>query len=423
MYGDGHSNVYVKNLPSAVDEPTLKNLFQPYGTITSCRVMRTRNPAGHNFGFVRFGTVQEAMAAIETMNGAQVGDLVIEVKFADSDVNDRGSKAGGQGGGEDLEQSPSDNLYVRGFPGTYTENDIQTMFSAIGTIVECRVLHSKEAGRSGVALVRMSSVLEAGRAIEMLNGQTPAGCGEPLLVKYADTAADKERKAKRRQSREPRFNPYQKPEAAGAAAAGAGIGKPVAGGGIPGQPQSYVNPLAANGGGQLPQFGLQGFAGDQALNALALQNPGALLAANLGGPEGAALNQFVLPNPGLLGVQPQAGMGSFMPNGVGGATGGAAGAPGGQDGSLPISIYVRNLPVEADKLYMYEKFAPYGAVSSVKLLTNDAGEGRGVGFVNYLDNQSAVKAVAAMNGTKVGEKSLLVALQAQRKDRKPKAYY
>ena len=31
------------------------------------------------------------------------------------------------------------------------------------------------------------------------------------------------------------------------------------------------------------------------------------------------------------------------------------------------SVYVKNLPQDADKLYLYEKFSPYGGISSVKV--------------------------------------------------------
>jgi RNA recognition motif. (a.k.a. RRM, RBD, or RNP domain) len=30
------------------------------------------------------------------------------------------------------------------------------------------------------------------------------------------------------------------------------------------------------------------------------------------------------------------------------------------------SVYIKNLPPEADKLYLYERFAPHGPISSVK---------------------------------------------------------
>lgn len=37
------------------------------------------------------------------------------------------------------------------------------------------------------------------------------------------------------------------------------------------------------------------------------------------------------------------------------------------EGHATSSVYVKNLPPEADKLYLYEKFAPYGGISSVKV--------------------------------------------------------
>lgn len=48
--------------------------------------------------------------------------------------------------------------------------------------------------------------------------------------------------------------------------------------------------------------------------------------------------------------------------------------------------------LQADKLYLYEKFAPLGAVLSVRVLTDETGNCRGVGFVNYADPRAASQA-------------------------------
>jgi RNA recognition motif-containing protein len=51
----------------------------------------------------------------------------------------------------------------------------------------------------------------------------------------------------------------------------------------------------------------------------------------------------------------------------------------------------------------------------VKVLTDpDSGTCRGVGFVNYADHPSAIRAIQALHGTKVGEKLLHVSLQTPR---------
>lgn len=51
--------------------------------------------------------------------------------------------------------------------------------------------------------------------------------------------------------------------------------------------------------------------------------------------------------------------------------------------ALGLSLFApQNLPVDADKLFLYEKFSPYGAILSVKVLNDpQSGQCRGVGFV------------------------------------------
>ena len=41
------------------------------------------------------------------------------------------------------------------------------------------------------------------------------------------------------------------------------------------------------------------------------------------------------------------------------------------------SVYVKNLPQDADKLYLYEKFAPFGGISSVKVRASPGGNHAG----------------------------------------------
>lgn len=80
--------------------------------------------------------------------------------------------------------------------------------------------------------------------------------------------------------------------------------------------------------------------------------------------------------------------------------------------SPPCSLYVKNLPADADRLFLYEKFAPHGAIYSVKVLPDEqTGKCKGVGFVNYGDVVGARRAINALNGSKVGEKLLHVSEQ------------
>lgn len=80
--------------------------------------------------------------------------------------------------------------------------------------------------------------------------------------------------------------------------------------------------------------------------------------------------------------------------------------------SPPCSLYVKNLPADADRLFLYEKFAPHGAIYSVKVLPDEqTGKCKGVGFVNYGDAAGARRAINALNGSKLGDKLLHVSEQ------------
>ena len=81
-----------------------------------------------------------------------------------------------------------------------------------------------------------------------------------------------------------------------------------------------------------------------------------------------------------------------------------------------------HVPAQADKLFLYEHFAPLGAVLSVRVLTDESGACRGVGFVNYADARAAAAAAASLSGSRLAgdSKPLHVSIQPP-KQRPPRA--
>lgn len=61
-------NLYVKNLDDTIDDERLRKEFQPYGTITSAKVMHEEGRS-KGFGFVCFSSPEEATKAVTEMNG------------------------------------------------------------------------------------------------------------------------------------------------------------------------------------------------------------------------------------------------------------------------------------------------------------------------------------------------------------------
>ncbi|KAJ8763474.1 hypothetical protein K2173_002357 [Erythroxylum novogranatense] len=66
------ANLYIKNLDDNIGDDKLKELFSPFGTITSCKVMRDPNGISRGSGFVAFSTPEEASRALLEMNGKMI---------------------------------------------------------------------------------------------------------------------------------------------------------------------------------------------------------------------------------------------------------------------------------------------------------------------------------------------------------------
>jgi len=85
-------NIYVGNLAPASTSEGLKQLFEQYGPVTQVRIMMdklTGKPRG--FGFVEMANEDEAMKAVEALNGKALDGNALRVTKANPPT-DRGSR-------------------------------------------------------------------------------------------------------------------------------------------------------------------------------------------------------------------------------------------------------------------------------------------------------------------------------------------
>ena len=72
-------------------------------------------------------------------------------------------------------------------------------------------------------------------------------------------------------------------------------------------------------------------------------------------------------------------------------------------------LYVGSLPYSTTEQQLSELFAQHGTVQSAKVITDRyTGQSRGFGFVEMSTDEEAQKAIAALNGTDLGGRSLVV---------------
>ena len=78
-----NSKLFVGNLSFNTTENDLQDAFAAYGTVTEANLMMDRatgRPRG--FGFITMGTPEEAQAAIDALNGKDMGGRALTVNVA-----------------------------------------------------------------------------------------------------------------------------------------------------------------------------------------------------------------------------------------------------------------------------------------------------------------------------------------------------
>lgn len=73
------------------------------------------------------------------------------------------------------------------------------------------------------------------------------------------------------------------------------------------------------------------------------------------------------------------------------------------------NVYVGNLPHSTTESELRTIFEAHGVVDRVSIVTDrDTGQARGFGFVEMTDASAADKAIAALNGTQLGGRTLTI---------------
>jgi RNA recognition motif-containing protein len=166
-------NLYVKGIPPQTTEAQLKTTFAKVGRVVELKLLHYGDSL-ECAALVRMDSVESAQAAIDKLNGTTPEGSVppISVVYKGKDP-----------------QVSSDNLFVKGLPANFSAEHIQLLFGQHGTVRRCRILDVPTPNFTALgtaALVQMSSVEEADRAMKALNGTTPSGFSPQMLIRFAE---------------------------------------------------------------------------------------------------------------------------------------------------------------------------------------------------------------------------------------------
>jgi len=84
------------------------------------------------------------------------------------------------------------------------------------------------------------------------------------------------------------------------------------------------------------------------------------------------------------------------------------------------NLFVGNVSFQTTESDLRSAFEPYGEITRLRIVTDrDTGRSRGFAFVDMSDEESATKAIAALNGKELDGRALNVSEARPKPDRPP----
>lgn len=162
--------VYVKNFGEDMDDDKLRDMFEPFGKITSHKILvKDDGETKRGFAFVSYECNDAAESACIALNGKEISDGKI-MYVGRSQM--KGEPRKSYNNNFELENRQGLNLYVSNLDETLDKEDLRKHFSHFGTIASTKVIVDREGCSKGYGFVCFKSAKEASRAVDDLNGTT-----------------------------------------------------------------------------------------------------------------------------------------------------------------------------------------------------------------------------------------------------------
>lgn len=169
-----YCNLIVNYVPTTLTEEEFRGVFEQHGELESAKLMVDKmTKASLGYGFVKYTTPENALKAINELNGKSLQSKTLKVAYAKPPIQYK-------------------NLYVSQMDPSITKEDLDALFSPYGKIVESRILTDKTTQASkGVGFVHYETRAQAEAAANALNGTLLPNMSQPLRVKFANVMSEK----------------------------------------------------------------------------------------------------------------------------------------------------------------------------------------------------------------------------------------
>jgi len=366
--------LFVGMLNKQMTEDDVRQIFNPFGSIEECTILRGPDGASKGCAFVKFSSHAEAQAAINNVHGSQTlpgASSSIVVKFADTDKERQLRKMQQMTNQLGL-LNPLALTQAYGAYGVYAQ---QVMQQQAAMIAAGATPNAAAAAVAQAAAAAASPAAMNGAPPTVLSPATVPGATPAHAVSAAAAAISA-------------FNVQPQP------------GHPATNGHATTPGDMYTN-----GGLQYPEFMILSSGGEAQSPGLPNDLQQAYTAAAGIQPYGiaypsAAYGQFAQ----ALGQAAQ-----LLPSGTAQ-----------REGPEGCNLFIYHLPQEFGDAELMQMFMPFGNVISAKVFVDRAtNQSKCFGFVSFDNPASAQAAIQAMNGFQIGMKRLKVQLKRPKDANRP----
>ena len=364
------TSLYVGDLDPSVTEALLYDIFSPIGSVTSIRVCRdaiTKTSLG--YAYVNFNEHEAGATAIEKLNYTPIKGRLCRIMWSQRDPA--------------LRKKGNGNIFIKNLNEDIDNKALYDTFSVFGNILSSKIATDEHGNSKGFGFVHFEEESAAKEAVDALNGMLLNG----KEIYVAAHLSRKERDSQLEESRANFTNIYVKniaPETTDEQFAEL-FNKY-------GETTSVA--LEKTPEGKLKGFGFINYANhEDAAKAVDELNDLEFNGEKLY--VGRAQKKFERMQ--ALKKQYEATRLEKMAKYQG------------------VNLFVKNLDDSIDDEKLKEEFAPFGTITSAKVMTTENGKSKGFGFVCFSTPEEATKAITEKNQQIVAGKPLYVAI-AQRKD-------
>ena len=163
------TNVFAGNLPWSTTTDELQQMFAPYNPAT-CEVVEGRNGRSRGYGLVTFNTEDDATNAIAALNGKEVGERAMIVRYDEgSKKQDKPKQPRARKPREPSANYTGTSVFVGNLPWSTTDDSLLTALAEFSP-VSAEVGVSSTGRSKGWGTVKFSSPEEAEAAVEAMAG-------------------------------------------------------------------------------------------------------------------------------------------------------------------------------------------------------------------------------------------------------------